>query len=131
MTSNASDDRGPDLTQGVTLADFGGRPLLRGHVGDDAVVLARVGDEVMAVGASCTHYGGPLDKGLVVGDTLRCPWHHACFSLRSGEAVGAPAFDPLPCWQVEREESASRCPGRSRPRRSRCARRWPSRPSGS
>lgn len=101
MTSDAVDD--PDLALGVTLADFGSKPMLRGHVGKKAVLLARVRDEVLAVGARCTHYNGPLEKGLLVGDTVRCPWHHACFSLRSGEALGAPAFDPLPCWKVERE----------------------------
>ncbi len=103
MTSNPREQPGPDLTKGVSLADFKGRMLLRGVVGDEAVVLARVGDEVMAVGASCTHYNGPLDKGHIVGDTLRCPWHHACFSLRTGEAIGAPAFDPVSCWRVERD----------------------------
>jgi len=102
MASQTEKDAGPDLTKGISLSDFGDRLLLRGHVGDQAVVLARIGAEVMAVGATCTHYGGPLAKGLIVGDTVRCPWHHACFSLRSGEALGAPAFDPLPCWKVER-----------------------------
>jgi NADPH-dependent 2,4-dienoyl-CoA reductase/sulfur reductase-like enzyme/nitrite reductase/ring-hydroxylating ferredoxin subunit len=102
MASHDTDDTGPDLSQGVTLADFGGQPLLRGHVGDDAVLLARIGDELLAVGANCTHYGGPLAQGLIDGDTVRCPWHHACFSLRSGEALGAPAFDALPCWRVKR-----------------------------
>ncbi len=101
MSSNDAADAGPDLTQGVSLADLGGGRMLRGHVGDEAVVLVRVGDEVLAVGASCTHYGGPLDQGTVEGETLRCPWHHACFSLRSGEALGAPAFDAIPCWRVE------------------------------
>ncbi len=103
MTSTAVDDAGPDLTRGLTLAEFGDKPMLRGHVGNDAVLLARVGNEVLAVDAACTHYGGPLADGIIVGDTVRCPWHHACFSLRSGEALGAPAFDALSRWRVERE----------------------------
>ena len=104
MSSHDSPDAGPDFTLGVTLADFGGRPMLRGHVGDEAVLLARVGGEVLAVGASCTHYGGPLDEGAIEGECVRCPWHHASFSLRTGEALGAPAFDPIACWKVERHE---------------------------
>src|SRR5574337_957440 len=102
MSATDTPDAGPDLTRGVTLADFAGRRLLRGHVGDQAVLLARVGDEVLATGASCTHYGGPLDQGAIEGDTVRCPLHHACFSLRTGEALAAPAFDPIACWKVER-----------------------------
>lgn len=101
-----SDDtqaNGPDLTQGVTLADFNAQHLLGGHVGEETVVLAEVNGEVFAIGGSCTHYGGPLSDGLVVGDTVRCPWHHAAFSLRTGEAVQAPAFDPVARWKVERE----------------------------
>lgn len=99
-TQGAADD-GPDLAAGVTLADFGGRQMLRGHVGDQPVLLARVGGEVLAVGAFCTHYGGPLAEGMVVDDTVRCPLHHACFSLRTGEALQAPAFDSIGCWKVE------------------------------
>lgn len=103
MASHEKEDPGPDLTQGVGIADFGGRQMLRGHVGEEAVLLARIGDEVVAVGARCTHYSGPLELGIVVGETVRCPWHHACFSLRTGEALGAPAFDPVSCWKVERK----------------------------
>ena len=101
----AADDDGkePDLTQGVSLQDFGANNMLRGRVGDEAVLLARVGEEFFAIGATCTHYGAPLDTGLVDGEIVRCPWHHARFCLRSGEAIGAPAFDAVSCWEVERE----------------------------
>jgi len=77
--------------------------MILGHVGDDDVVLARSGNELFAVRAQCSHYRGPLVEGLIVGDTVRCPWHHACFSLRTGEALRAPALDPIPCWRVERD----------------------------
>lgn len=93
--------QGPDLEAGVALDDLmEGQPFL-GHVGEEPVVLVRRAREVLAVGATCTHYGGPLAEGLVVGDTLRCPWHHACFSLRTGEALGAPALNPVPRWRIE------------------------------
>jgi NADPH-dependent 2,4-dienoyl-CoA reductase/sulfur reductase-like enzyme/nitrite reductase/ring-hydroxylating ferredoxin subunit len=75
--------------------------MLAGHVGDEAVLLARSGEQLFAIGATCTHYGAPLVGGLVVGDTVRCPWHHACFSLRTGEALRAPAFAPVDCWAAE------------------------------
>ena len=92
---------GPDLTQGVAIDDLADGDMLAGHVGDEAVLLARRGNEFFAIGATCTHYGGPLAEGIVVGDTVRCPWHHACFSLRTGEAVRAPAFNPVTCWLTE------------------------------
>jgi NADPH-dependent 2,4-dienoyl-CoA reductase/sulfur reductase-like enzyme/nitrite reductase/ring-hydroxylating ferredoxin subunit len=94
---------GPDLEQGVEWASLvEGRPLL-GHAHGAAVVLVRRGEQAFAVGAACTHYGGPLAEGLVVGDTIRCPWHHACFSLRTGEAIAAPALNPVAAFDVERQ----------------------------
>jgi NADPH-dependent 2,4-dienoyl-CoA reductase/sulfur reductase-like enzyme/nitrite reductase/ring-hydroxylating ferredoxin subunit len=92
---------GPDLTQGVDAAQLADGQMLLGHVADEAVLLARRGNEVFAIGASCTHYGGPLARGLMTDDTVRCPLHHACFSLRTGEALHAPAFDPVACFDVE------------------------------
>ena len=92
----------PDLRQGISVDAVHPGRMLRGRVDDAEVVLTRVGDEFLAVGAHCTHYHGPLAEGLVVGDTVRCPLHHACFSLRTGEAVRAPAMDPIACWKVER-----------------------------
>ncbi len=100
MNDSPAEQPGPDLAQGVptdTLAD--GRMLV-GHVGADPVLLACSGGEYFAIGAECTHYHGALADGLMVGETVRCPLHHACFSLRTGEAVRAPAFDPVACWSV-------------------------------
>jgi apoptosis-inducing factor 3 len=94
---------GPDLAAGVPFDDLADGALLQGHVGGDAVLLARRGGEIFAVGALCTHYHGPLADGLMVGDTVRCPLHHACFSLRTGAALRAPAFDPLPRWRIQRQ----------------------------
>jgi apoptosis-inducing factor 3 len=93
---------GPDLTQGVSPADFTDGKLL-GHVGEEQVLLVQLGAELLAIDAFCSHYHGPLAEGLVVGDTVRCPWHHACVSLRSGEASRPPALSALAVWQVERE----------------------------
>jgi apoptosis-inducing factor 3 len=93
--------KGPDLRAGVPIEELReGEPFLA-HADGEAVVLVRRGGDVVAVGATCTHYGGPLSEGLVVGDTIRCPWHHACFSLRTGEALGAPALNPVATWDVE------------------------------
>src|SRR4030095_3294136 len=75
--------------------------MLAGHVGEDAVLIARRGNEFFAIGATCTPYNGPLADGLMWDDTVRCPWHHACFSLRTGEAVRAPALSPVACWLTE------------------------------
>ena len=104
MSEQAPDLSGPDLTQGIELAQLADGSMQLGHAQGVAVLLARRGDEVFAIGATCTHYGGPLAEGLLVGESVRCPWHHACFSLRSGEALRAPALNPVPCWRVERRE---------------------------
>jgi apoptosis-inducing factor 3 len=94
---------GPDLAQGISLSDLADDGQLLGHSGGEAVLVVRRGKEIFAIGATCTHYGGPLAEGIVVGDTVRCPWHHACFSLRTGEAVKAPALNPVACYKVERQ----------------------------
>ena len=74
--------------------------MLVGHANGKPVLLARVGQEIFAVSPDCTHYNGPLAEGLMVGETVRCPWHHACFDLRTGEAIRAPALNPITCWEV-------------------------------
>src|SRR5689334_3108502 len=101
MAGDEKKPSGPDLTQGFPSADLADGAMLTGHVGDDEVLVARQGGKIFALGAHCTHYHGPLVDGLLVGNTVRCPWHHAHFSLQTGEALAAPALSPLTCWQVE------------------------------
>src|SRR3569833_1493606 len=93
---------GPDLTLGVGVDELESGKTLLGHANGEGVLLARVGNDFTAIGATCTHYGGPLAEGLVVGDTVRCPWHHAGFCLKTGEELRQPALDPGGCFVVAR-----------------------------
>lgn len=102
MAASTNQLSGPDLTRGVPLSELPDGEAFQGHALGESVLLVRHGDDVWAIGATCTHYGGPLVEGLVVADTVRCPWHHACFSLRTGEALHAPALRPVARWHVER-----------------------------
>jgi 3-phenylpropionate/trans-cinnamate dioxygenase ferredoxin reductase subunit len=113
---------GPDLTSGVPADQVPEGAMLAGHADGKPVLLAHSAGEWFAIGAVCSHYSGPLPEGVMVGDTVRCPWHHACFSLRTGEALRPPALNDLPCWRVEQRGEkvyvAGRAPARAaRPRR--------------
>lgn len=74
---------------------------MAGQVDGDAVLLAHTAGGWFATGAACSHYSGPLPEGLIVGDTVRCPWHHACFSLRTGRPLRPPALRDLDSYSVE------------------------------
>ncbi len=91
-----------DFSSGVSLDDLPDGHMLAGKIGGEDVVLIRRGESCFAIGAACTHYHGPLIDGLLAGDTIRCPLHHACFDIRTGVALHAPALDPIACWRVER-----------------------------
>ena len=102
MAEQSGPPPGPDLAAGVAASDVPDGGMIAGRVGSDAVLLARRGDEWFAIGATCSHYGGPLAEGVMVGHTVRCPWHHACFDLRTGRMLRMPALFDLPCWRTER-----------------------------
>jgi apoptosis-inducing factor 3 len=134
MAGPSAELSGPDLSAGVSLdALEAGQPLL-GHAQGEAVLLTVLDGEPFAISATCSHYGGPLAEGLVDGDTVRCPWHHACFSLRTGEAVRPPALMDLPRWRTEQRDGRVfvmeklAWPDRLGPR-ARCRRGSPSRGS--
>jgi len=104
MSDEKTKLEGPDLSQGVALSSLTEGAILLGHTQGEPLILVRRGDELFAIGAVCTHYSGPLAEGLLVDDTVRCPWHHACFSLRTGEALRAPALNPVSCWRVDQRD---------------------------
>jgi NADPH-dependent 2,4-dienoyl-CoA reductase/sulfur reductase-like enzyme/nitrite reductase/ring-hydroxylating ferredoxin subunit len=102
--SDQATPSGPDFSSGVPLSSIADGSTVAGHVGDKAVLVTRRGGEIFAIGGTCTHYSGPLGEGLFAGDTVRCPWHHACFSLRTGEALRAPALNPVARWRVQQRD---------------------------
>lgn len=101
MSNDNVQIEGPDLSAGVSLDALSDGAMLAGQIDGEAVLLIRREDDLFAIGATCTHYGGPLSKGLIVDETIRCPWHHACFNLNTGEPIRAPALNPIPRWRVE------------------------------
>jgi len=100
MSAGPQSPEVPDFARGVPMDSLADGIPFGGHVDGEAVILVRRGRDVCAIGATCSHYGGPLAEGLVVEDTIRCPWHHACFSLRTGEALRAPALSPVATYNV-------------------------------
>ncbi|MEZ4503033.1 MAG: FAD-dependent oxidoreductase [Dehalococcoidia bacterium] len=99
---NGSAPDGPDLqNEGIVESDLAVGDMLLGNVGDEGVLLVRTEDTVYAIGATCSHYGGPLADGLFDGSSVRCPWHHACFDAATGRAVRAPARDAIATYDVE------------------------------
>jgi apoptosis-inducing factor 3 len=102
MAEASSGLEGPDLERGGNINDIADGTMLLGHALGEPVLVARRGDELFAIGATCTHYGGPLAEGLMVDCTVRCPWHHARFDLRTGEAIAAPALNNVACYKIEK-----------------------------
>jgi NADPH-dependent 2,4-dienoyl-CoA reductase/sulfur reductase-like enzyme/nitrite reductase/ring-hydroxylating ferredoxin subunit len=97
-----ADSSKPDFAVGVRVDALADGKMLAGRVGEEDAILVRLEDRYFAIGGLCSHYHGDLSQGLIVDETLRCPLHHACFNLRTGVALGAPALDALACWRVER-----------------------------
>ena len=65
------------------------------------ILLARVNGNFHALGAHCTHYGAPLVEGVLSGERIVCPWHHACFNVKTGDLQEPPAVDALPSYEVK------------------------------
>jgi NADPH-dependent 2,4-dienoyl-CoA reductase/sulfur reductase-like enzyme/nitrite reductase/ring-hydroxylating ferredoxin subunit len=90
-----NDSEGPDFGAGLYLSEVPEGQFVSGSFRGQRVLLANNQGRYCALSATCTHLGAPLGDGILVEGRVHCPWHHARFSLETGEAVAAPAFDPL------------------------------------
>lgn len=68
-----------------------------------SVAVFRVGGDLYAIDAICTHQQGPLDKGRVSGKTVECPWHGSVFSLEDGQVRRGPATKPVRAYRAHSE----------------------------
>src|SRR5712671_902085 len=112
MAEHSDELTGPDLAQGIELTSVKPGELIAGHAFGEPVLLVHVEPNWFAVGAKCTHYGANLAEGVLVSETIRCPWHHACFDLRNGAASRAPALNDLPSYTVAVENNTVRITGK-------------------
>ena len=69
-----------------------------------AVVLVKQGDAIYALRETCTHLGGPLSEGKIVGDGIQCPWHGSRFCLKDGRVLDGPAVFPERVFDVRVRE---------------------------
>lgn len=76
-----------------------GKPL-KVDVEGQAVCVARVGDEVFAIGDTCSHSDASLSEGDITDFRIECWLHGAEFDLRTGEALTPPAVSPVPQYKV-------------------------------
>src|ERR1700747_1862059 len=102
MAEESAELEGPDFEKGCQLDSVPDSEMLLGHAFGEAILVARQGEELFAIGATCTHYGGPLAKGMLVDCIVRCPWHHARVDLRTGEVIAAPALNDVACYKIDK-----------------------------
>ena len=87
----AKGQRAKEFTPIIAAADVPESTPTKVMLGSTALVVVRKGDLVYAIKATCSHAGGPLDKGTLEGDTIICPWHGSAFRLRDGAVRHGPA----------------------------------------
>jgi nitrite reductase/ring-hydroxylating ferredoxin subunit/uncharacterized membrane protein len=93
-----------DWTTVTALVDLQDGKPHRVEADGTPVMLLRQGDRILAVGATCPHLGGPLDEGMIDGETVTCPWHGSVFSLTDGALIHGPAMMPIAAYEVRVED---------------------------
>jgi glycine betaine catabolism B len=72
----------------------------------EEILVANVGGEYRAIGAICTHEGGPLPEGELFDGIVTCPYHAGEFNVETGEAVTPPPTKNEPVYEVRVEGDA-------------------------
>ena len=73
-------------------------------VGGAQVLVANVKGKYYAIGNVCTHFGGPLDQGVLIGQEVQCPWHGSHFDVTNGQVKRGPASKPEPVYEIKVEQ---------------------------
>lgn len=68
---------------------------------EEDILVVNADGVILAVTDQCTHQELPLSGGSIDGDIITCPWHHAEFCLKTGEALSAPAYEPVGCHDIQ------------------------------
>lgn len=103
--NHAADAGGPDTWhRALNAVDLPQRAPERVEVEEVPVLLYRDGTDIFAIGAVCSHAGGPLDEGMIEGECVRCPWHDSVFDLRDGSVVHGPATYPEPAYEARERD---------------------------
>lgn len=68
---------------------------------DSKILLIKQNGELSAIGNKCSHYGALLSTGALGEGRVRCPWHGACFNIKTGDIEDFPGQDSIPCYKVD------------------------------
>jgi nitrite reductase/ring-hydroxylating ferredoxin subunit len=99
--NNVADDA--DWLRIAAVSELNAKRKLACYVNGISILLCKVATGIVAVQNACTHLGKPLDGGRVIAGQIHCPFHGACFDLKTGEAMSGPAVTPLRRFQVRIE----------------------------
>ncbi|XP_025093063.1 apoptosis-inducing factor 3-like isoform X2 [Pomacea canaliculata] len=106
MSGCSTDTDSGNMASGVETVvckvnDIGEGDAKEVQIGEHTALLVKENGNLYAVGNKCTHYGAPLSKGAYCNGVVRCPWHGACFNVKTGDIEDYPGLDSLPKFKVE------------------------------
>lgn len=90
----------PDFKKVASASEIPAGEMTIVEVDGEEVAIANVGGEFFAFTNTCTHRGGPLGEGILMGDVVECPFHAGRFNVRTGAVVAPPPSEPVQTYAV-------------------------------